>query len=527
LPLSNPNASSATGTRLRSEHSSSLSGMCVECLGSCPGLCEVGKSAYRGPENIYPQPYGDITIGAEKDYPVDFSHLNILGTAVGAQGEEADSDKAIFPAVDLETELGGEGGMKLKYPWLVAALGSTEVAKKNWDGLAIGAAISGVPITIGENVCAMDPGSRIEDGQVVRAPDMERRVELYHDWQLDGYGGVIVQANVEDTRMGVHRYALQELGVAGVEIKWGQGAKNIGGEVKLDSLERAKLLKKRGYIVLPDPEEPGVQESFKKGDFLEFERHSRVGMVSKDAFLERVQELREMGAEYVTLKTGAYRPADLARAIKYSSEAEIDLLTVDGAGGGTGMSPWRMMNEWGVPTIPLEYRLYQYLKKLDEDGEYVPSVAMAGGFSLEDHIFKGLALASPYVKAIAQARAPITAVTVGTNVGEMVEESKGKVVQEYGDTLEQVFIEADGLKEKFNSRYEELPPSAMGLYSYYRRIAQGLRQFMAGARKFSLEYIDRDDLVALTRQAAEETGLDYITEVDEDLAMDILAGKEE
>lgn len=527
MSLSNSNASSATNTRLRSENHSSLSGLCVDCLDGCPGLCEVGKSAYRSTENIYPQPFGNITVGAEKEYPVDFSHFNILGTTVGAQGQQEESDKAIFPTVDLETRLGGNSTVKLKYPWLIGALGSTEIAKKNWTGLAIGAAISGIPITIGENVCAMDPESQIENGRIVKSPDMEHRVKLYRQWQLDGYGGAIVQANVEDSRLGVHRYALEELKVDGVEIKWGQGAKDIGGEVKLDSISRAKTLKRRGYIVLPDPENPIVEKAFKDGDFKEFERHSRVGMVTRESFIDRVEELRNMGADYVSLKTGAYRPSDLARAVRYASGGKVDLLTVDGAGGGTGMSPWLMMNEWGVPTVYLESLLYKYLKKLDELGEYVPPVAMAGGFSLEDHIFKGLALGSPYVKAIAQARAPVTAAHVGKTVGNMVEDGQGKVIKEYGEKIEQVFLEAIGLQEKYNSRYPELPPTAMGVYSYYKRLEQGLQQFLAGARKFSLEHISRDDLVALTREAAEATGIDYVTESDDELALKIIKGIED
>ncbi|MCF7875999.1 FMN-binding glutamate synthase family protein [Candidatus Bipolaricaulota bacterium] len=527
MSLSNSNASAATDTHLRSDNYSSLSGLCVDCLDGCPGFCEVGKSAYRSTENVYPKPFGDITVGAEKEFPVDFSHFNILGTTVGAKGQEDDSDKAIFPTVDLETTLGRNESLKLNYPWLIGALGSTEIAKKNWEGLAIGGGISGVPITIGENVCAMDPESDIEDGQIVSSPDMERRVKLYRKWQMDGYGGVIVQANVEDSRLGVHRYALEELEVDGAEIKWGQGAKDIGGEVKLDSLSRAKTLKSRGYIVLPDPENPTVQKAFKNGDFDEFERHSRVGMVSKGSFIERVEELRDLGSDYVSLKTGAYRPSDLARAVRYASEAQIDLLTVDGAGGGTGMSPWLMMNEWGIPTVYIESLLHKYLKELDQAGEYVPPVAIAGGFSLEDHIFKGLALGSPYVKAVAQARAPITAAHVGKTVGNMVENGKGNVVKEYGDEIEQVFIEAADLQEKYNSRYPELPPTAMGVYSYYKRLEQGLQQFMAGARKFSLEHIDRDDLVALTREAAEATGIDYVTESDEELAMEIIKGNKE
>ncbi|MBS3793061.1 MAG: glutamate synthase-related protein [Candidatus Bipolaricaulota bacterium] len=524
MSLSNSNASAATDTDLRSKSYSSLSGLCVDCIDGCPGLCEVGKSAYRSSEKVYPEPFGDITVGAEKEYPVDYSHFNVLGTTVGAKGQKADSDEAIFPKVDLETRLGSEGSLKLKYPWLIGALGSTEIAKKNWEGLAIGAAISGVPITIGENVCAMDPDSEIEDGRIVTSPDMERRIKLYRDWQKDGYGGVIVQANVEDSRLGVHDYAIKELEVAGAEIKWGQGAKDIGGEVKLDSLSRAKTLKKRGYIVLPDPENPTVQKAFKNGDFKEFERHSRVGMVSRDSFIGRVRELREKGADYVSLKTGAYRPKDLARAVRYASEGELDLLTVDGAGGGTGMSPWLMMNEWGIPTVYLESLLHKFLRELDRAGEYVPPVAIAGGFALEDQIFKGLALGSPYVKAVSQARAPITAAHVGKTVGNMVDSGQGKVVNEYGEELEQVFIEAANLQAKYNSRFPELPPAAMGVYSYYERLEQGLQQFMAGARKFSLEHLARDDLVALTREAAEATGIDYVMESDEEQAMEIIKG---
>jgi len=104
---------------------------------------------------------------------------------------------------------------------------------------------------------------------------------------------------------------------------------------------------REGYIVLPDPFDPEVIEAFKRGSFKEFERHSRLSMVEEESFMKRVEELRKIGAKYVFLKTGAYRPADLARAVKYASKAKIDLLTVDGAGGGTGISPWRMMNEWG------------------------------------------------------------------------------------------------------------------------------------------------------------------------------------
>lgn len=518
------NASAATMSKNRTPNSvCPYSGLCTTCIEGCPGLCEVGKSALRGREMIYPQPFGSITAASEKDYPVDFSHFNIMGTAVGAFGIEPDSDKAIFPAVKLETKIGGRNGIKLRLPVIIPGLGSTKVAKDNWEGLAIGAAISGVPLTIGENVCGMDPDAKIVGGRVKKSPDMENRIKLYRDWS-DGYGTVVVQSNVEDTRLGVLEYAIQELGVEAVELKWGQGAKDIGGEVKLSTLERALELKRRGYIVLPDPEDPAVQEAFNHGSFKEFERHSRIGMVSWEDFAGRVEELRKIGAKYVFLKTGAYRPADLARAVKFASDAKIDLLTVDGAGGGTGMSPWRMMNEWGIPTVYIEALLYQYLKEIDKQGGYLPSVAIAGGFSLEDHIFKGLALGAPYVNLVGMARGPLTAAMVGKTLGNQIKE--GKVSKEisgrYGDKLEQVFASTATLKERFGDNFKDIPPAAIGVFTYFDRLAVGLSQLMCGARKFGLNYIERRDIAALTREASEITGIRYIMDVDREEVMGIL-----
>ena len=54
-------------------------------------------------------------------------------------------------------------------------------------------------------------------------------------------------------------YVIEKHGLETIELKWGQGAKCIGGEIKVDSLERALELQKRGYIVTPDPSNPVIQ----------------------------------------------------------------------------------------------------------------------------------------------------------------------------------------------------------------------------------------------------------------------------
>jgi len=484
MSFSRPNRSAATVTTTRVQPAPS-SGICVTCLDGCEGPCEIGRSALKGREMIYPQPFGKITAGAEKDYPADFSHFNIQGTCVGAMGLPADSDVATFPAVDCTTALGADGSIKMDFPVFTGAVGSTDIARINWEDVAVGAAISGIIVVAGENICGMDPKAEFKNGKISKSPEMDRRINAFKRW-FDGKGGVIVQANVEDTKLGVPEYVIQKLGVEIFELKWGQGAKDIGGEVKLKTLDRALQLKSRGYIVLPDPTNPAAQEAFRTGGISDFERHSRLGMVNEDGFYREVERLRKLGAKYVTLKTGAYRPVDLARAIKFSSNARIDLLTIDGAGGGTGMSPWRMMNEWGIPTVHLECLTYQMCERLKAKGAYLPPIAIAGGLSLEDHVFKALALAAPYVKAICLGRAILTAAMVGKTHGKLLE---GKIARD-GGSLD--------------------------------RLRQGLQQLMAGARKFGLQYIERNDLVALTREAAGISGIPYVMESDQEEVARIL-----
>jgi glutamate synthase domain-containing protein 2 len=524
MVISRINASAATLTKNRTEGSvSPISGMCVTCIDGCIGMCEIGKSAYRGAEAIYPQPFGIITTGAEKNYPVDLSHFSIMGTVIGAHGIEASSEKAIFANVNLENKLGLAKGIKSKLPVIIGAMGSTAIAQNNWEGLAVGSAITGIPLTIGENVCGMDPKAEMVNGKVVNSPELERRIKLYRDWQQDGYGAIIVQANIEDTMLGVQEYAISRLGVEHIELKWGQGAKDIGGEVKIEDIKKARLLKQRGYILLPDPDSEAVAEAFQQGRFKEFERHSRVGMVSEESFLKRVEELRKAGAKHISLKTGAYRPADLARALKFASKAKFDFLTVDGAGGGTGMSPWRMMNEWGIPGVPLWSLLYKYADKLAKRNEYVPDLAIAGGFVFEDQIFKGLALGAPYVKSITMARAPLAAAMVGKTIGKRMSEKQVPVyIERFGSTPEEVFITASELKLRFGKDFEKIPTGALGLYTYMQRISQGLRQIMAGSRKFALEHINRNDITALTEEAARVSGICYVTELDKEEADKIL-----
>ncbi len=528
MNLQRPNANDATRTANRSRSVVPMSGLCTRCVDGCRGNCEVFKATFRGRELIYPGPFGDITAGGDKDYPVDYSHLNIQGYALGAEGLPAgvtgDPDTATFPTVSTETNYGWEIKTKMKVPIFTGALGSTEIARKNWEHFAVGAAISGVTLVCGENVCGIDPLLELDShGKIVNAPDMDRRIETYRRYH-QGFGEILVQMNVEDTRLGVAEYVSKKHGLETIELKWGQGAKCIGGEIKVNSLERALELQKRGYIVTPDPSDPIMQASFKDGAIKEFERHSRLGFIDEDAFYAEVDRLRNLGFKRITLKTGAYGLRELAMAIKWSSKAHIDLLTVDGAPGGTGMSPWRMMEEWGYPTLHLHALTYEFCKKLVDNGERVPDIAFAGGFSSEDGVFKAIALGAPFCKAVCMGRALMIPGMVGKNIDKwMKEDDLPKTVSQFGSTTEEIFVCYEEVADIVGKdEMKNIPLGAIGIYSYGQKIRVGLQQLMAGARCFSLPAITRGELISLTKECAEITGIPYLMDAGREEAMKIL-----
>ncbi len=526
------NARSTTGTSVRRRDVNTLSGMCPICVKECTVLCEIGKSAFRGREVLYPEAeqFGWSTAASNKNYGLDWSDFNILSRLRGAEGIEPDPDVALFHNVNIESSM---SGIPLKLPLATGAFGSTDVGKNNWDALAIGAALSGIILIVGENVCGVDKDAVFTDGKVTKSPEMERRVKRFKEYWDGKYGEIAVQTNVEDQRFGVDEYVLSKLDVSIIERKWGQGAKAIGGEIRVSSLERALDLKQRGYCVLPDPEDAVVQEAFNDGLFKTFERHSRVGFPKENGFLGDVEWLRAIGVKYVSIKTGAYRPVDVAWTLKVASEAHVDYITFDGAGGGTGMSPVPMMNEMSTPTVYLEAQVLRCAQILKQAGRYVPDISIAGGLVNEAQIFKAIALSNfdggtPFVKSITMARSPLTAAMKACYFSDLA--ARGRLPRDfankYGNSPEKFFIAADELKTRYGHKLgSEIPWSAVGVYTYLsERLGLGLKQLLAGTRKFKLDLIDRNDLATLSERASEVTGIPMMHEVEENLLEGILLG---
>ncbi|MBE0618361.1 MAG: FMN-binding glutamate synthase family protein, partial [Proteobacteria bacterium] len=69
-----------------------------------------------------------------------------------------------------------------------------------------------------------------------------------------------------------------------------------------------------------------------------------------------------------------------------------------------------------------------------------------------------------------------------------------------------------------------IPFGAIGIYTYAEKLKTGLRQLMAGARKFRLDLLGRGDLMALTEDAAKISGIPYVMEARRDEAEKVLLG---
>ena len=528
------------------------SSLCTLCRADCQGRCETWLSSLVGRKLLYPRSYGIVTAGADNTTHVGVSYnsLRIQGYAYGAQGVSEtlthDPDDCIFPNVSLETEFGHEMKTKIRMPLMTGALGSTFVAAKYWDSFAIGGALVGIPVVIGENVVGVDRESIINPGETKKgkieiSPELDRRIETYLRY-YEGFGAIIVQLNVEDTRNGVAEYVADKYGdKCIIELKWGQGAKDIGGEIQVNSLDYAIFLKERGYVVDPDPTIPEVQKAFENGSIKSFARHSRLGGTNLDTvaqvrtdFMSSVEYLRSLGYKRISLKTGSYGMEELAMAIKFATDAKLDLLTIDGSGGGTGMSPWNMMQSWGVPSINLHSKAYDYASILAAKGEKVVDMSFAGGFALEDHMFKALALGAPFTKLICMGRAIMIPGFVGSNIeGALFPDKKGdvnghwaelpKTVRQVGSSAREIFASYfDVQKIVGKDEMKNIPYGAIAFYTLADKLACGLQQLMAGARKFSLNKIARGDIMSGNRETARETGIPHVADVNDESARKIL-----
>ncbi len=67
-----------------------------------------------------------------------------------------------------------------------------------------------------------------------------------------------------------------------------------------------------------------------------------------------------------------------------------------------------------------------------------------------------------------------------------------------------------------------MPLGAVGIYTFSHKFRVGLQQLLAGSRNFNLSTVTRNDVMALTREASEISGIPYVTDAYREEAERIL-----
>ena len=488
-------ASAFNDTKMRSSLHSPQSGMCSFCTADCIGPCELGLSAVLGAQAVYPTNTGNNQVASEKEYPYDDSHFNIAGRVFGAMGAPADNDQTGIFSVGLERTIGRRHPVKLALPITLPAL-----VKLRYLDYFAGAAMAGVTCVIGEGSPSKDPALTYENGKITHFPHLGEIFDSFRRYDR-GYGQIILQCNCEDDKQGLPEYAILKQGGRAIEFKFGQSAKGTQPVQRLSGYEEALAKQQAGLLIHPDPSDPAIIKLHEQGCAPNFYHYGRLPMWDEEYLLRRIESLREMGLENVYFKMTGYTPEDIERVLRLASAAEVDMVTFDGAGGGSGYSPCKMMNEFGYPTVALEAIVVNIARKLHGEGLTLPAIAMTGGFASEDQVFKALAFGAPYVTAVGLCRAAMAAATTAHNIGEAV--AKGETpahLKKYGEGME-VFWELPNLRALYGKEADHFPAGAIGVFSYLQKIANGLRHFGGLTRKFDVSLFDRSDLIPLTAEA--------------------------
>ncbi len=491
LPLS----SGFTGARNRSQFLTPMSGMCSFCTEECAGTCEIAMAAVLGMQTVYPMTTGSNQIAGEKDYPLDWSCFNINGRVFGAQGTGANFEDAEIYNVKLETSYGKDHPVKMTLPIVLPAL-----IKLNWKDYFGGAAMAGVSCMVGEDAKSKDPKLVRENGRITEFPFLGEIIESFNRYYR-GYGQIVVQSNTEDDMQGVPEMTLKYGGKA-IEFKFGQSAKGTQPVNRLSGIEQARSRKQAGNLVKPDPDDPAVIKAWEEGVCPNFYQYSRLPQWTEEYLVKRIAELKQMGAENISFKMAGFDPADIEKVMRMAVACGVDLITFDGAGGGSGYSPCHMMNEWGFPAVMLEAHVVKIAEKLRAEGLELPALVMTGGYATEDQVFKSLAMGSGNIAAVGLCRAGMAAAMTGKAVGDAIKAGKTPALfAKYGNTVEEVFGDLADLRAIYGKEANGFSTGAIGVFSYLNKIGFGLQHFAALNRKFDIRLLGREDLIPLTADA--------------------------
>ena len=95
---------------------------------------------------------------------------------------------------------------------------------------------------------------------------------------------------------------------------------------------------------------------------------------------------------------------------------------------------------------------------------------------------------------------------------------------EIGIRAEEIFAGYFDVQKKIGAKaMAEIPYGAIAIWTFCDKLRAGLQQLMAGARKFSMAEISREDIMAGNRETEQELGIPFMTEALDRSAKRILS----
>lgn len=270
---------------------------------------------------------------------------------------------AVLPLLDneyVETSLTigdkRDKPLKLKAPIYVSHMSFGALSAESKMALARGTRLFGTIMCTGEG--GMDPGSRQEADQLVF-----EMASGYFGWTEEN----IAKADA-------------------IEIKMGQSAKAGLGGLLPGKKVTEEIARVRGI-------QPG-QTAHSPSRFRDI--NSLDDMKARIAWIRSINPAIPIGIKFAASRI----EADLAAAC----DLDVDYITIDGRGGGTGAAGKHVKDNIGVPIV---YAIPRARKWLDEHGRDDVTLCVTGGFRTSADVAKALALGA---QAVALATASMIAI---------------------------------------------------------------------------------------------------------------------
>ena len=279
-----------------------------------------------------------------------------------------------------------------------------------------------------------------------------------------------------------------------IEVVIGQGAKPGGGGVLLGQKINPRVAKMR---VLPE----GV-------DHRSASRHP--DWTGPDDLTIKIRELRELTdwEKPIYVKFGATR---VFHDVKLAVHAGADVIVIDGLQGGTAATQWVFIEHVGIPTLAAARQAVQALEEMNMRGKV--QLIVSGGIRTGADVAKALALGADAV-SIGQG----VLIALGCNNETYLQDGvRHSAVADYaalgtapgychhchtgkcpvGVTTQDEILE-QRLKPEFGARHVK---------NYLKTLNMELTTLARACGKQNVHHLEREDLVALTVEAAAMAGV--------------------